>query len=78
MSDTPEVALAHDCQGIEIEPGVYSGCSSKDTGAVDCPTCRGRTDARQAELDRASAALAVFQTQHPRRVRPVFLTGRRD
>ena len=32
----------------------------------------------QAELDRASAALAVFQTQPPRRVRPVFLTGRRD
>src|SRR3990172_6644462 len=41
--------LAKDCPGIEIEPGVFSGCTAKDTGAVDCPTCRGRTDERQIE-----------------------------
>ena len=41
--------LAKDCPGIEIEPGVFSGCTAKDTGAIDCPVCRGRTDDRQVE-----------------------------
>ena len=41
--------LAKDCPGIEIEPGVLSGCTAKDTGAIDCPSCRGRTDERQVE-----------------------------
>lgn len=27
------------CKGLEIEPGVHSGCSAADTGATDCPTC---------------------------------------
>jgi hypothetical protein len=29
-------AAADKCKGIEIEPGVYSGC---DASAGDCPTC---------------------------------------
>jgi hypothetical protein len=29
----------NDCQGFEIEPGVYSGCTANDTGASDCPVC---------------------------------------
>jgi len=27
------------CKGIEIEPGVHSGCDAKTTGATDCPEC---------------------------------------
>lgn len=27
------------CPGLEIEPGVWSGCSAHKTGAKDCPTC---------------------------------------
>jgi len=26
------------CPGIEIEPGIYSGCG----GGKDCPTCNGK------------------------------------
>lgn len=29
------------CQGIEIEPGVYSGCTAAETGSTDCPECGG-------------------------------------
>lgn len=29
-------AAADKCKGMEIEPGVYSGC---DASAGDCPTC---------------------------------------
>lgn len=29
--------LLPSCPGIEIEPGIYSGCS----GGSDCPTCGG-------------------------------------
>lgn len=27
------------CEGIEIEPGTFSGCDAHLTGATDCPTC---------------------------------------
>ncbi len=27
------------CRGIEIEPGVFSGCDAYLTGATDCPQC---------------------------------------
>lgn len=27
------------CPGIEIEPGVYTGCRAGATGATDCPIC---------------------------------------
>lgn len=29
----------NECEGIEIEPGVYSGCNAKITGKDDCPEC---------------------------------------
>lgn len=32
--------VAH-CLGIEVEPGVMSGCTAKETGARDCPSCGG-------------------------------------
>ena len=31
-----EIMESDKCPGIEIEPGVYSGC---EPGAGDCPTC---------------------------------------
>lgn len=51
MSQTIErpTHLAKDCPGIEIEPGFFSGCDAKDTGATDCPSCAGRTEERQCE-----------------------------
>lgn len=33
-------AGVYDCPGIEIEPGVVSGCNAAQTGATDCPTCQ--------------------------------------
>lgn len=33
------VFAATACKGIEIEPGVYSGCNAAQTGANDCPRC---------------------------------------
>lgn len=33
------VLSAAECKGIEIEPGVFSGCDAATTGATDCPTC---------------------------------------
>ena len=27
------------CPGIEIEPGVYSGCRPLPSGGKDCPVC---------------------------------------
>lgn len=32
-------ATTHQCPGIEIEPGVWSGCAPRDDGKNDCPTC---------------------------------------
>ena len=31
--------LMQKCPGIEIEPGVYSGCDAATTGMTDCPVC---------------------------------------
>lgn len=28
-----------ECRGIEVSPGMWSGCKAKETGAGDCPTC---------------------------------------
>ena len=34
-----EAIVAAECRGIEIEPGVFSGCDAHKTGANDCPSC---------------------------------------
>ena len=36
-----EVFASVECKGIEIEPGVFSGCDAAKTGASDCPSCGG-------------------------------------
>jgi ATP-dependent Zn protease len=34
-----KVFAASRCNGVEIEPGMHSGCDAAMTGANDCPTC---------------------------------------
>jgi hypothetical protein len=35
-----------DCPGVEIEPGITSGCNAADTESSDCPTCGPFREAR--------------------------------
>ena len=36
---TGMLTAAEPCPGIEVSPGVYSGCNAAETGAKDCPEC---------------------------------------
>lgn len=39
LRSVAERVLKDTCQGIEIEPGVFSGCDAAETGGTDCPAC---------------------------------------
>jgi hypothetical protein len=42
-AEAEKVFAECECKGIEIEPGVYSGCDAAKTGATDCPERGGQS-----------------------------------
>lgn len=42
-------------KGIEVEPGVWSGCSAHETGATDCPACSPPSPAATVDGELLSA-----------------------
>lgn len=56
-----------ECPGIEIEPRVWSGCTAKETGAKDCPTCGA-----EGSLPRAITICAQNQGYHANGAGPCF------
>lgn len=43
------------CPGIEIEPGVFSGC----LGGADCPVCRGRAKTLHRRHSMVAQAVSI-------------------
>lgn len=42
--DDDDGDVSGECQGFEIEPGIFSGCTASETGATDCPACGPTVD----------------------------------